>query len=104
MDDLFDNSNASGGVEDFDFDKAASAFPDIDLDGDLPGPIPTGGVSANASAAELAAFAAPPLDSAPDVRVTGGDEIDAFEEQFPDIGGAAVCALRPSCITRFLNA
>jgi hypothetical protein len=93
MDDDFFGSSAApaaGGGGDFDFDAAAAAFPDISLDGDLPAP--TGPVATPGAGAALADFGAPLAPAAPDVRITGGDEIDAFEEQFPDIGGAAVRA------------
>ncbi|KZS88879.1 clathrin light chain [Sistotremastrum niveocremeum HHB9708] len=77
------NGNAGAGTGDIDFDRAASAFPDIEgLDGDIP-------------SAPAAAAPAPPSNgfsfdfdepSAPrEVKVTGGDEIDKFESEFPDI-------------------
>lgn len=71
--------------DDFDFDRAASAFPDISLDGE--GDVPS-----------LPAASAPPLSSGfsfddfgtprqsfADVKVTGDDEIEQFEDQFPEL-------------------
>ncbi|EMD32943.1 hypothetical protein CERSUDRAFT_118371 [Gelatoporia subvermispora B] len=69
-----------------DFDRAASAFPDISLDGsgDIPAPSvhvaaqPTGGFSFDD-------FASPPRERVTEVKVTGDDEIEKFESEFPDI-------------------
>ncbi|KZT69647.1 hypothetical protein DAEQUDRAFT_726265 [Daedalea quercina L-15889] len=71
---------------DIDFDRAASAFPDISLDGtgDIPAPslaappAPSGGFSFDD-------FVSPPAGRQTDVKVTGDDEIEKFEDQFPDI-------------------
>jgi hypothetical protein len=97
MDDDFFSPSGGAGADDFDFNRAAAAFPDLD---DVPsggGGGFTGSVFPDLDApdAELAAFAAPPAEKVSEVRVTGGDaEIDAFEEQFPDLGDApAVRAL-----------
>ena len=77
-------ATATGGDE-IDFDAAASAFPDISLDGDL-----------NIPAAAPPAVAAPsrgfsfddfeaPRERTTEVKVTGDDEIEKFESEFPDI-------------------
>lgn len=77
--------------DDIDFDRAASAFPDISLDGSGDLPTPTLGIGAPAlshqtstsSYADFDDFATPPPHN--DVKVTGDDEIEQFESQFPDI-------------------
>ena len=75
-------------MDDFDFDRAASAFPDISLDGegDLPS-FPAVPVSAPAppSAFSFDNFGSPPRQSFNEVKVTGDDEIDKFEDQFPEL-------------------
>ncbi|KAI0708007.1 clathrin light chain-domain-containing protein [Earliella scabrosa] len=70
---------------DIDFDRAASAFPEISLDG-------SGDISVPPSAPPLSTsgsfsfddFSSPP-QRATDVKVTGDDEIEKFESEFPDI-------------------
>ena len=79
--------------DEIDFDRAASAFPDISLDGSSDIPTPTGapGLShqtSTSSYADFDDFATPPPHT--DVKVTGDDEIDQFESQFPDIDVPAV--------------
>jgi len=82
--------------DDIDFDRAASAFPDISLDGSSDIPTPTLGAGAPAlshqtstsSYADFDDFATPPPHT--DVKVTGDDEIEQFESQFPDIDVPAV--------------
>lgn len=70
-------------VDEFDFDSAVSAFPDISLDGegDFSSYAPP---SANT---QTGGFSFDSFDnpSAPDVKVTGDDEIDKFEDQFPEL-------------------
>ena len=83
-------TGAVGAGDTLDLDRAASAFPDIALDGsDDISSLPT-----RASALETDDTGFPSFDdfdaavSAPaarDVKVTGGDELDRFENQFPDI-------------------
>ncbi|THG96091.1 hypothetical protein EW145_g7844 [Phellinidium pouzarii] len=72
-----------GGVDDIDLDRAASAFPDIGLDGsgDIPTPAPTSS-QVFSDPLSFDDFAEPVKE----VRVTGDDEIERFEDQFPDIG------------------
>ncbi|KIM23011.1 hypothetical protein M408DRAFT_28249 [Serendipita vermifera MAFF 305830] len=78
--------------DDDDFSRAASAFPalDDDLDGF--------GMTTTAAPAPIQNISSEPLDfdfdpmpasSAPPVRVTGDDEMQQFESQFPDIGEPA---------------
>jgi hypothetical protein len=70
--------------DEIDFDRAASAFPDISLDG--AGDIPA------SSAPNPGAYAWDDFDTRPaqEVKVTGDDEIEKFEDQFPDIGSPQV--------------
>lgn len=78
------------GNDEIDFDRAASAFPDISLDGtdDIPvisnvtspvAPVPS------SSGFSFDDFDSAPTPAAPPVKVTGDDEIDKFESEFPDI-------------------
>jgi hypothetical protein len=90
-----------GGNNDFDdFERAASAFPDINIDGsgDIPS-IPAGNNQHSTSSVFLfddfdTMPSAPPGGS---VKVTGDDEIENFENEFPDIEVAPapvlVCSL-----------
>lgn len=82
------NSSLPG---DIDLDAAASAFPDISLDGsgDLP-PIHTQSVQPAVTGNGLGfdAFDAA-VSTKPPVKVTGDDEIEKFEDQFPDIGAGS---------------
>ena len=75
--------SASGG--DLDFDRAASAFPDISLDGD-DFSTPTG-FSAPTMGGGGSGFSFDDFDSPParDIKVTGDDEIEKFEDQFPEL-------------------
>ncbi|KZT21098.1 hypothetical protein NEOLEDRAFT_1074222 [Neolentinus lepideus HHB14362 ss-1] len=71
---------------DIDVDLAASAFPDISLDGegDIPLPTTTSSTLRNDSAGfSFDDFNTPPPPR--EVKVTGDDEIEKFEDQFPDI-------------------
>lgn len=82
----FSSSFQSTNSDEIDFDRAASAFPDISLDGS----------TEFSSAASFAAgrtnsgfsfeeFDAPTPQNNTAVTVTGDDEIDKFESEFPDI-------------------
>lgn len=88
MTDLLGNSN-----DDIDFDAAASAFPDISLDGegDIPALPATTGVGA-AAPEGFDDFEFGGGDIGREVKVTGDsdDEIEKFEDQFPDIGPVEV--------------
>lgn len=75
---------SGGGADTIDFDAAASAFPDISLDGDIPS-LPSAApptLSTNNSDFFLDEFDTP---SDPVVKVTGDDEIEKFASEFPDI-------------------
>jgi hypothetical protein len=77
--------------DDIDFDRAASAFPDISLDGigDIPTQAPVLAARAN-SGFSFDDFDSPvEKDSA--VKVTGDDELDKFKNEFPDIQVPQVC-------------
>ncbi|KAL4248248.1 Clathrin light chain [Abortiporus biennis] len=78
-------ATATGG--DIDFDRAASAFPDISLDGssDIPPPLPA--ATHTTSGFSFDDFDTAPIKAAPatEVKVTGDDEIEKFESEFPDI-------------------
>lgn len=78
--------NGSGNVDDIDLDRAASAFPDISLDGtgDIPTPAPVAPPVAS-DPLSFDGFPAPSGQRTQDVKVTGDDEIERFEDQFPDI-------------------
>ena len=75
---------ATAGGE-IDFDRAASAFPEISLDGDIS--IPPAAAAPPLSASESFSFddfSTPPSRTT-EVKVTGDDEIEKFESEFPDI-------------------
>jgi len=68
-------------MDDFDFDSAASAFPDISLDGQGDVPVPS-------APAPGSGFSFDDFDSSlggTEVKVTGDDEIEKFEDQFPEL-------------------
>ncbi|KAG5645408.1 hypothetical protein DXG03_006232 [Asterophora parasitica] len=71
------------GNDEIDFDRAASAFPDISLDGE--GEIPQAPPAArqDSSGFSFDDFDAPPIQNA--VKVTGDDELEKFQNEFPDI-------------------
>lgn len=86
---------ASGGSApaggDIDFDRAAAAFPDISIDGSddfhTPAPSQAPSLARNDSAGfSFDAFDSPPAQRAMDIKVTGDDDIENFENEFPDIG------------------
>jgi len=90
-------SGLSSSNDDIDFDRAVSAFPDISLDGSGDIPTPTlGGApvishqTSTSSYTDFDDFVTPPPHN--DVKVTGDDEIEQFESQFPDIGVPVVSA------------
>ena len=78
--------------DDIDFDRAASAFPDIDVDsGDFiqssqPPPIVAARTSNGFSFDD---FNSPP-PSHTVVKVTGDDDFDTFENEFPEIDAGQV--------------
>ncbi|KAI0709627.1 clathrin light chain [Fomitopsis betulina] len=77
-------SYATAGGE-MDFDRAASAFPDISLDGTDDVPSFTAAPPASTGGFSFDDFSSPPRERQTDVKVTGDDEIEKFEDQFPDI-------------------
>jgi len=85
-DDLFSSGNTA---DEFDFDAAASAFPDISLDGSTE--IPSFSAATLGGGGPIArstsGFSFDDFDTAPQsaVKVTGDDEIDKFESEFPEI-------------------
>jgi len=91
-----------GGGEEIDFDRAASAFPDISLDGegDIPS-LPNFGTSTTSHID--AGFDIRDFNSAPahyDVKVTDDDDgvIERFESDFPDIDVPDVRVIRVCCV------
>ncbi|KAF9228495.1 hypothetical protein BS17DRAFT_799761 [Gyrodon lividus] len=72
--------------DDFDFARAASAFPDISLDGegDVPS-LPAASAPALSSGFSFDGFGSPPMQNFTDVKVTGDDEVENFEDQFPEL-------------------
>jgi len=92
----FTSGGSVNGTTDLDLDRAASAFPDINLDNlDEPVNIPAVASPPATSGFDMAAFGdfGTPVGGArgrDDVKVTGDDEIEKFEDQFPelDVGGA----------------
>ena len=74
------------GADEIDFDRAASAFPDISLDGEGDIPLPSQPPPALANS-NGSGFSFDDFDSYKDtvVKVTGDDEIEKFESDFPDI-------------------
>ncbi|KAF9268520.1 hypothetical protein L218DRAFT_940430 [Marasmius fiardii PR-910] len=85
MADLF---NTSSNTE-IDLDRAASAFPDISLDGDEDFPnVSSPPTAASAAGPTNSGFSFDDFDDPPvqdPVTVTGNDEIEKFESEFPDI-------------------
>jgi hypothetical protein len=90
----FSSAIGSGTDGHLDFDRAASAFPDISLDGSTD--IPTTAAATtrhhnllnnnSSSGFSFDDFSSPPPSHPPtDVKVTGDDELEQFESQFPDI-------------------
>ncbi|KAI0669600.1 clathrin light chain-domain-containing protein [Trametes maxima] len=76
--------------DDLDLDRATSAFPEISLDGSDDISIPSAPpaappLSSTASFASFSDFSSPPPTRQTDVKVTGDDEIEKFENEFPDI-------------------
>lgn len=80
MADFLGSDFTSGAADEIDFDAAASAFPDISLDGDIPS-MPAAAASSN-NDFFLDEFEAPRETV---VKVTGDDEIEKFSSEFPDI-------------------
>lgn len=92
--DEFASTNATGDSfatagGDIDFDRAASAFPDISLDGSSDIPSSLNGTGAGSTTTTTNGFSFDDFDTPPrgntEVKVTGDDEIEKFESEFPDI-------------------
>lgn len=84
----------AAGADDIDFDRAAEAFPDISLDGtsDIPVPAaPTHKAAVSSGSFSFDSFTPPPTQKTTEVKVTGDDEIEKFEDQFPEIDVPSVC-------------
>ena len=81
---------------DIDFDRAASAFPEISLDGtdDFSAPPPAAPPTKTSGSFSFDDFSSPPPSRTTEVKVTGDDEIDKFESEFPDIEVPQVRAIR----------
>jgi len=77
-----------GGTNIDEFERAANAFPDISLDGfgDVSS-APAGNQISNSNSAGFSFddFDTPLAPSGRPVRVTGDDELQKFEDEFPDI-------------------
>ncbi|KAI9062458.1 hypothetical protein FKP32DRAFT_1574109 [Trametes sanguinea] len=75
--------------DDLDLDRAASAFPEISLDGSgdisVPSAPPVAPAMSASGSFSFDDFSSPPPTRETDVKVTGDDEIEKFESEFPDI-------------------
>ncbi|KAF8841717.1 hypothetical protein BDN67DRAFT_1002142 [Paxillus ammoniavirescens] len=81
--------------DDFDFDRAASAFPDISLDGEADVPsLPAASAPPLSSGFSFDDFGTP-RQSFADVKVTGDDEIEQFEDQFPELDLGQTVSIPP---------
>lgn len=80
-------SGAGPSDVDIDFERAASAFPDISLDGS--GDIPTPSAAPSMNRNVSSGFSFDDFETresvSTNVKVTGDNEIEKFEDQFPDI-------------------
>jgi hypothetical protein len=85
----FATAPSSAVSPDIDYDRAASAFPDISLDGDSVIPTPYNAFAApvNIGGGEFNFddFDSTPRENVTDVKVTGNDAIEKFEDQFPEL-------------------
>jgi hypothetical protein len=85
------------GSDDIDFDRAASAFPDIDIDsGDFiqsSQPQPPVVAARTSNGFSFDDFGSPPLSQNTAVKVTGDDDFDTFENDFPEIDAGQVSRL-----------
>jgi hypothetical protein len=80
-------SSAVSASGDIDFDRAASAFPDISLDGDdvTPSAFDTFSTPTHTGGFSFDDFDTPPQEKVTNVKVTGDDDIEKFEDQFPEL-------------------
>jgi hypothetical protein len=90
----FSSSFNKSNDDDIDFDAAASAFPDISLDGstELPS-APAFNAGRTNSGFSFEDFGSSPPHQQTTMTVTGDDEIDKFESEFPDIEVPSVSIL-----------
>jgi hypothetical protein len=93
----------AGNTDDIDFDRVTSAFPDIDVDGDIPSPLAPQHATSNGSGFAFSINNMTSLAAHPDVKVTGDDVIDQFESAFPDIGPSSQVSLDFSVSVLFTN-
>jgi len=85
------HGNAS--ADDIDFDRAASAFPDINVDsGDFISSQPPIVAGRTSNGFSFDDFESPPFQQHKDtqVKATGDDDLDKFENEFPDINAGQV--------------
>jgi len=74
------------GGDDIDFDRAASAFPDIDIDGDfIQSSQPPPPAARTSNGFSFDDFVSPPPSQKTEVKVTGDVDFDTFESEFPEI-------------------
>lgn len=87
-------SFATAAGDDIDFEHAISAFPDIEFDGDIPVPsAPSGAPVASSGSFSFDDFDTPSIRGRDtDVKVTGDDEIEKFENEFPELDMPSVSA------------
>ncbi len=79
----FSSFSGSKNTDEFDFDRAVSAFPDISLDD-----VPTFPTSPGGDTRTTSGFSFHDFDTAPSqspVKITGDDELEKFENEFPEI-------------------
>lgn len=93
--DSFVMPTGGGDSGEYDFENAASAFPDLDGDGDVPIPEPSRMKSTQGQQdgfdMDFGGYSRP---APTEVKVTGDDDLDQFDSQFPDIGGVSPCLSR----------
>jgi hypothetical protein len=99
------SSAVSATSGDIDFDRAASAFPDISFDGEGDFVTPTASYTASSTIGGTGGFTfddfgSPP--SLPTVKVTGDDEIEKFEDQFPELNVPAEQVSKTSSLSLLL--
>jgi hypothetical protein len=86
-----DMSDLFSSEVDIDFDRAASAFPDISLDGSDDFHTPAPSISKHDDTGfSFDDFDTFPAQKTTEVKVTGDNDIARFENDFPDIGVSQV--------------
>jgi hypothetical protein len=91
----FSSSFHGSNGDEIDFDRAASAFPDISLDGTTEFPSAPPAAGETNSGFSFDDFDAPASQTNTAVKVTGDDEIYKFESEFPDIDVPSVSWFAP---------